>query len=54
LIPGIAERWEVSSDGSTWTFYLKKNVSFCDGTPVKAQDVVRSVKRVMQINGDPA
>jgi ABC-type dipeptide transport system, periplasmic component len=54
LIPGIAERWEVSSDGSTWTFYLKKNVSFCDGKPVKAQDVVRSVKRVMTINGDPA
>ncbi len=54
LIPGIAERWEVSSDGSTWTFYLKKNVSFCDGKPVKAQDVVRSIKRVMTINGDPA
>jgi peptide/nickel transport system substrate-binding protein len=54
LIPGIAEKWEVSSDGSTWTFYLKKNVAFCDGTPVKAEDVVRSIKRVMIIEGDPS
>lgn len=54
LIPGIAERWEVSSDGSTWTFYLKRNVSFCDGKSVKAEDVVRSIKRVMIIEGDPS
>lgn len=54
LIPGIAEKWEVSSDGSTWTFYLKRNVAFCDGTPVKAEDVVRSIKRVMTIEGDPS
>lgn len=54
LIPGIAERWEVSSDGTTWTFYLKRNATFCDGKPVKAQDFVRSIKRVMSIQGDPS
>ncbi|MEM4762458.1 MAG: ABC transporter substrate-binding protein [Desulfurococcaceae archaeon] len=54
LVPGIAERWEVSNDGSTWIFHLKKNASFCDGTPVKAQDFVRSIKRVMTIQGDPS
>ncbi len=52
--PAIAERWEVKDDGKTWIFYLRKDVKFCDGTPLKAQDVVRSIKRVMTINGDPA
>ncbi|MDW8035885.1 MAG: ABC transporter substrate-binding protein [Candidatus Korarchaeum sp.] len=54
LIPGIAERYEVKDEGSTWVFYLRKDAKFCDGTPVKAQDFVRSIKRVMSINGDPA
>lgn len=54
LVPGIAESWEVQDGGSVWVFYLKQNVSFADGTPLTAQDVVRSVKRVMNINGDPA
>lgn len=54
LIPGIAESWTVSDDGTVWTFKLKKNVSFCDGRSLKAEDVVRSIERVMSINGDPA
>jgi len=54
LVPGIAERWEVLDNGATWLFYLKKNVTLCDGKPVKAQDVVRSIKRVMTIQGDPS
>jgi peptide/nickel transport system substrate-binding protein len=54
LVPGIAESWTVSEDGAVWTFKLKQNVSFCDGKRLTAEDVVRSVKRVMSINGDPA
>jgi peptide/nickel transport system substrate-binding protein len=38
-IPGIAERWETSADGLTWTFYLKKGVKFHDGTPVTSKAV---------------
>ncbi|MFA4640257.1 ABC transporter substrate-binding protein [Pyrococcus kukulkanii] len=52
--PAIAERWEVNEDSTVWTFYLRKDVKFADGTPLTAKDVVRSIKRVMKINGDPA
>ena len=54
IIPAIAERWEVKEGGKVWIFYLRKDVKFCDGTPVTAEDIVRSIKRVMKINGDPA
>ena len=37
--PALAERWEVSSDGLTWTFHLKKGVKFHCGVPLTAQDV---------------
>jgi len=54
IVPGLAESWNVSSDGLTWTFKLRSGLKFSDGTPLTAQDVVRSIKRVMKINGDPA
>ena len=37
--PALAERWETSADGLTWTFHLKKNVKFHCGAPLTAQDV---------------
>src|SRR5436190_21819582 len=39
LQPMLAEKWEVSPDGLTYTFHLRKGVSFSDGTPLKASDV---------------
>lgn len=39
FVPGLAERWEISSDGLMYTFYLRKNVRFHDGTPFNAQAV---------------
>ena len=36
---GLAERWEVSDDGTTVTFYLKKGVTFHDGSPFNAEVV---------------
>lgn len=38
LYPGLAERWEVSEDGRTYTFHLR-DVTFSDGTPFTAEDV---------------
>ena len=36
-IPGIAERWDISRDGLTWTFHLRK-AQWSDGTSVTARD----------------
>ena len=39
-VPGLAESWEVSDDGLTWTFKLREGVTFHDGTPLDAAAVV--------------
>lgn len=38
--PRLAEKWEVSEDGRTWTFYLRKGVVWNDGEPFTAEDVL--------------
>lgn len=45
-IPGMAERWETSADGLTWTFYLRE-ASWSDGVPVTAEDFVFSFRRIL-------
>ena len=45
LTADLAERWEVSADGTVYTFYLRSNAKFHDGRPVTAQDVVYSWER---------
>lgn len=47
--PHVAERWDISSDGLTWTFYLRKGVKFHSGRELKAEDVVFSLKRMIVI-----
>jgi len=37
-IPGMAERWEVSDDRKTYTFYIRKNAKWSDGVPITAED----------------
>ncbi|MEJ8546090.1 ABC transporter substrate-binding protein [Brevibacillus borstelensis] len=39
VIPGLAEKWEVSEDGLTYSFYIDKRAKFSDGKPVTAEDV---------------
>ena len=50
FIPDAAESWQISPDGLLYTFQLKKNVLFHDGTPVDATSVKFSIDRLM----DPA
>jgi peptide/nickel transport system substrate-binding protein len=45
--PGVAERWDRSVDGKTWTFYLRKGQKFHNGDPVTAHDVKFSLERIM-------
>ena len=37
-IPGMAERWEVSEDGKTYRFYIRKNAKWSDGVSITAED----------------
>ena len=45
--PGVAESWDVSEDGLTWTFKLRKNSTWSNGTPVTAKDFEYSWKRTL-------
>lgn len=45
--PCLAEAWQVSADSREWTFYLRKNVNFHDGTPFNAEAVLFSIERQM-------
>jgi peptide/nickel transport system substrate-binding protein len=46
-IPGLAERWDPSPDGRTWTFHLRTGVMWSDGRPLTARDVVHSFQRAL-------
>jgi len=46
VIPGVAEKWEVSPDGLTYTFHLRDS-KWSDGVPVKAQDFEYSIFRLL-------
>jgi len=42
LEPSLAESWDISEDGLTYTFHLRPNVLFSDGTPLTSADVLYS------------
>jgi peptide/nickel transport system substrate-binding protein len=46
--PGLAKRWEVSTDGTAYVFHLQPNVSFQDGTPFDAEAVRYNLNRTIQ------
>ncbi|ATG42012.1 glutathione-binding protein GsiB [Phaeobacter piscinae] len=45
VVPGLAESWEISEDGLTYTFALHEGVTFHDGTTMDAEDVKFSLDR---------
>lgn len=50
IVPGQAESMEVSDDGLTYTFHLRKGLKWSDGTPLTANDFVYSWKRLADPN----
>lgn len=49
-VPGLATSWEISEDGLVYRFELDKRATFSDGTPVRASDVIFTLRRIV----DPA
>lgn len=54
VLPALALRWDVSSDGQTYTYHLRRGVQFADGRPFTAADVKFSfdVMRDMEVEAD--
>ena len=44
-VPGLAESWEMSDDGTEWTFHLRRNVTFHDGSVFDADAVLANFSR---------
>lgn len=49
-IPGMAETWEISADGLTYTFHLRGGLVWSDGTPLTVDDIIAGYRRAF----DPA
>jgi len=50
LAPGLAASWSLSDDGLRWTFSLRDHLQWSDGTAITANDVVYSVRRMLDPN----
>jgi oligopeptide transport system substrate-binding protein len=46
-VPGVAESWETSPDGLTYTFHLRQNARWSNGDPVTARDFAYSMQRIL-------
>ena len=46
LVPDLAEKWEPSTDGKTYTFHLRTDAKFDDGTAIQAEQFVTALNRV--------
>ena len=54
ILPQLATSWTVSEDGLNYTFTLDPNAVFASGNPVTASDVIFSIKRLQNLDGNPS
>jgi len=54
ILPMLAESWEISDDGLTYTFTLREDAVFWNGDDIDSDDVVFSVQRLQNVNGNPS
>jgi peptide/nickel transport system substrate-binding protein len=54
LEPLLATEWSANEDGTMWTFKLRKNVKFHDGTELTSEAVKFSIERTIRLAGGPA
>jgi glutathione transport system substrate-binding protein len=47
IVPGLARSWTTSSDGLTWTFYLRSSIKFSDGTVCDASAVAYNINKIL-------
>ena len=53
-IPLLVKSWKASANAKTYTFQLKNNAHFADGTPLTSADVVFSFRRLVNLKGNPS
>jgi oligopeptide transport system substrate-binding protein len=53
VVPAAADRWEVDEEGREFTFELREDATFHDGTPVTAADFVRTFQRIADGTAEP-
>jgi peptide/nickel transport system substrate-binding protein len=53
-MPGLAEKWDISDDGRLYTFHLNPSATFSDGSPVTANDVLFTLKKIIDPQSEAA
>ncbi len=51
VVPRLATSWEASDNGITWTFHLRREAMWSDGTPVTAHDITFAIQRTLDPEG---
>jgi len=54
IVAGLAKSWEISTDGITYTFNLKKGLKFSNGDPINSQAFKFSLDRAISLKQDPS
>lgn len=54
LVPTLAASWDINANATEFTFHLKPEAVFADGSPVEAKDVKWSFERLLNVKGSPS